>query len=290
VPEAFQPKLFYVHHSGEYWSSGAALAHVTLGEYEDVVLPENVRIYSFTGTAHGFAELSEGRPEAMPEYLLPFNPNPTYLIENPLLEALAEWVNSDLEPPPSSYPRMDRKELVLLGEFTFPEIPGITSPEIIEVHPRFDWGPRYHEGIIDNPLPGIGELYPILVPTVGPDGNELGGIKTPHITVPVASYTGWNYPSSSFRGVSKTRAASLTGAWLPFSATQAEGRRLGDSRVSLEKRYSSLEDYLGKLRQASQDLISRRLMFEEDLDLVLEQGKAMYEYVKSNGSWKKADK
>ena len=289
VPEAFQPKVFYVHHSGEYWSGGAALTHVTLGEYADVVLPANIRIYSFSGTAHGFAELSEGRPEAMPEYLLPFNPNPTYLIENPLLEALAEWVASDQEPPPSSYPRTDRKELVWFEEFTFPEIPEITSPEIIEVHPRFDWGPRYKDGIIDNPLPGIGVLYPILVPTVGPDENELGGIRSPHVTVPVASYTGWNYPSSSFQGVSKTCAASLTGAWLPFSATRVERRKRGDSRESLEERYSSLEDYLGKLRQAAEALISKKLMFEEDLDLVLEQGEAMYEYVRANGSWQKAD-
>jgi hypothetical protein len=280
------PKLFYIHHSGEYWSSGAALTHVTLNGYADAVLPDNVRIYSFAGTAHGFADLVEGHPEARPEYLLPFNPNPTYLIEDPLVEALTRWVVSDAPPPPSSYPRMDRNELVSVNEYAFPEVPDIEAPKIVEVHPRFDWGPRYKEGIIDNPLPRIGELYPILVPSLDPDGNELGGIKTPHVEVPVASYTGWNYPSRLFQGASKTCAAGLTGAWLPFSATKAERRKHGDSRQSLEERYASLEEYLEKLKRAAEDLISRRLMFQEDLELVLEQGEAMYEYVAANGSWR----
>jgi len=285
VPEVFQPKLFYVHHSGEYWSSGAALTHVTLGEHTDAELPENVRIYSFSGTAHGFADLSDGHPEAMPEYLLPFNPNPTYLIESPLVEALAQWVISGQAPPPSSYPRLDRKELTLFEEFRFPEVPDIGAPEIIELHPRFDWGPRFENGIIDNPLPGIGELYPTLVPTVGPDGNETGGIRSPHIEMPVASYTGWNFPAEWFQGVSKTCAASLTGAWIPFSVSQAEREERGDSRLSLKERYQNLDEYLGKLRTAAEDLVSRKLMFKEDVDLVLEQGEDMYKYVEANGSW-----
>jgi hypothetical protein len=224
----------------------------------------------------------------MPEYLLPFNPNPAYLLENPLLEALTDWVVLGLEPPPSSYPRVDRGELVFADQFVFPKMPDIASPKILGVHPRFDWGPRYEQGIIDNPLPEIGPLYPILVPTVGDDGNELGGIRSPHVAVPVASYTGWNYPAATYQSPLHTRAASLTGAWLPFSSSLAERKKYSDSRVSLEERYEGLDDYLEKLRRACEDLISRRLMFEEDLELVLEQGKAMYTYVSENGCWKRS--
>jgi len=222
----------------------------------------------------------------MPDLLLPFNPNPTYLVENPLLEALTEWVVSAKEPPPSVYPRVDRGELVRFEEFVFPEVPDIEAPKIVDLHPRFDWGPRFREGIIDNPLPRAGELYPILVPSVGPDGNELAGIRSPHVEVPVASYTGWNYPSSWFQGASRTRAVSLSGAWLPFSASRAEREERGDSRKSLQERYGSLTNYMEELKEAAEDLIVRKLMFEEDLDLVLEQGAAMYNYVSATGSWR----
>jgi hypothetical protein len=174
---------------------------------------------------------------------------------------------------------MDRNELVLAEEIVFPKVPYVEAPRIIEVHPRFDWGQRFREGIIDHPLPGIGELYPILVPTVGSDGNEIGGIKTPHVRVPVATYTGWNYPSDSFQGVDRTRATRLSGAWLPFSASSAERRKHGDDRMSLGERYGNLEEYLSQLTEAAEDLISQRLMFSEDLELVLKQGEAMYTYV-----------
>ncbi len=286
LPETFQPKIFYVHHSGEYWSSGAALTHVTLEEQEDVALPDNVRIYSLSGTAHGFAPLSNGHPVEMPDYLLPFNPNPTYLVENPLLEALADWVVSGKGPPPSSYPRIDCQELAPVEGFVFPAVPEITAPKIVDVHPRFDWGPRYRQGIIDNPLPRIGELYTVLVPTVDSDGNEVAGIRTPHVEVPVASYTGWNFPSDWFQGASRTCASRLSGAWLPFSASKAERIARADNRLSLEERYHSVDEYLGRLRKAAEDLISRRLMFKEDLELVLEQGAAMYKYVAQHGSWR----
>jgi hypothetical protein len=288
VGHAFIPKIFYIHHSGEYWSSGAALTHVQLEDLQDVEIPDSIRIYSFAGTAHGFAELDQGKPSETPDYLLPFNPNPTYLLENPLLDALADWVISGIEPPSSSFPRADRDELVLFEEFTFPKTPDIDSPRIVEAHPRFDWGPRYEQGILDHPLPKIGELYPVLVPVVGNDGNELGGILSPHVAVPVASYTGWNYPATHYESPSRTQAARLSGAWLPFSATLAERRERGDKRKSLEERYRDLDEYLERLKGACRDLISRRLMFEEDLELVLEQGRAMYQYVSATGCWERA--
>lgn len=290
VTPPFLPKLFYIHHSGEYWSSGAALTHVSLDGLNDADLPDNVRIYSFAGTAHGFAELEEGRPNPMPDYLLPFNPNPTYLLEDPLLEALTDWVVLDREPPPNSYPRLERAELVPVDQFLFPDTPDTGAPRIVEVHPRFNWGPDFRDGILTNPLPGIGQPFPTLVPVVGPDGNELSGIKTPHVAVPVASYTGWNFPADMYRSPELTRAARLSGAWLPFCSDVKEKKRRQDSRPSLQERYQDLESYLTKLREATEALISRRLMFEEDIDLVLEQGAAMYNYVAEHGSWARDQK
>jgi hypothetical protein len=285
VPDSFQPKIAYIHHSGEYWSSGAALTHTDVEGIEDLELPPNVRIYTISGTAHGYAELAGGSPEPAPALYLPYNPNAAHLIEVPLLEALARWVMYNQLPPPSSYPRIDRDELVAVEMFSFPAVPDVEAPVLVELHPRFDWGERFEQGILDNALPAPGPLYPNLVPAVGPDGNELAGIRTPHVAVPVASYTGWNYPKT-FDGAGNTVASRLSGAWLPFCKDRQERISREDSRKSLAERYKGRGDYLDRLRRYAEKLVDQGLMFAEDIDLVLEQGAAMYDYVSSQGAWK----
>jgi len=286
VPDSFQPKIVYIHHSGEYWSSGAALTHTDVEGTEDIEIPPNVRIYTISGTAHGYAELSGGCPEPAPALYLPYNPNAAHFIEVPLLEALARWVMFDQLPPPSSYPRIDRDELVAVEMFSFPAVPDVEAPVLVELHPRFDWGGRFRQGILDNALPGMGPLYPNLVPAVGPDGNEVAGIRTPHVAVSVASYTGWNYPKI-FDSAANTMASRLSGAWLPFCKDRQERISRADSRKSLEELYKGRGDYLDRLRRYAEKLVDQSLMFPEDIDLVVEQGGAMYDYVSSRGAWKK---
>jgi hypothetical protein len=46
----------------------------------------------------------------------------------------------------------------------FPAVPGVDAPVLVQLHPRFDWGDRWRQGIIDKPLPGIGTPYPVFVP------------------------------------------------------------------------------------------------------------------------------
>lgn len=285
VPESLRPKIFYVHHTGEYWSSGAALTHASIDGAGDISLPDNVRIYTLSGTAHGYADLEGGRPRAMPGFLLPYNPNPTYLMEAPLLEALGRWVMFDESPPASSYPRLDAGELVALEEYSYPTVPDVESPVLAGLHPRFNWGDGWRRGVLKQALPELGPLYPVLVPASAEDGNELGGLRTPHVTVPVASYTGWNYFAANFTDAATVSTAGLSGAWLPFSATRAECLRRGDSRRSLDQLYKGRGDYLDKLRKACEELVGRGLMFREDIGLVMEQGGAMYDFVKSNGAW-----
>jgi hypothetical protein len=286
VPQAYRPRIFYLHHSGEYWSSGAALTHTDVQGLGDLEIPVNVRIYFLTGTAHGHAELKEGHPLDMPDYFLPFNPNSPSYIEAPLMEALARWVIFNEEPPQSAYPRLDKGELEALENFKFPSVPDVDPPVLVDLHPRFDWGSGFADGILDKPLPGIGPLYPVLVPAVDETGNEVAGIKSPHISVPLASYTGWNYPRN-YQGADKTRASLLSGAWLPFSRDRQERLARGDSRKSLAERYKSKSRYLAELRQAALNLVGQRLMFSEDVSRVLAEGEAMYDYISRNGAWKK---
>lgn len=281
----FRPKTFYVHHSAEYWSSGSALTHADVQGEKDIEPPDNVRIYLIRGTAHGRAALDGGRPQETPGYYLPFNPNDAALVEGPLLDALCRWVMFEEHPPASSYPRLDKGELVAVEEFAFPQVPDIGPPVLVELHPRFDWGPRFAAGILDNPMPGIGQLYPVLVPAVGEDGNELTGIAPPMVAVPLASYTGWNYPAW-FESVETTAAVRLSGAWLPFPADRDERMRRVDGRKSVAERYRGKGFYLESLRKAAEDLVQHRLMFPEDVGRVVEQGGEMWDWVVKNGAWK----
>jgi len=283
----FQPKIFCLHHSAEYWSAGAALTHVDVLGEKDIEPPENVRIYLLSGTAHGYARLKDGRPEVSPGSgrYLPDNPNNPWLIEVPLIEKLAGWVRFGEQPPQNSYPRIDKDRLTAVEFFSCPAVPDVEPPLIVELHPRFDWGTRFTEGILDKPLPDIGVLYPVMVPVVGDDGNEVAGIKTPWVAVPLASYTGWNYPAR-WNGVEQTPVSNLSGAWLPFSSDRAERLRRGDGRRSLAERYKHKDIYLARVRSYADGLISQGLMFAEDLEVLLEQSSEMFDYVTAAGAWK----
>ena len=44
----------------------------------------------------------------------------------------------------------------------------------------------------EHPAAEGGQPFPVLVPQVDADGNERDGVRLPEITVPLATYTGWN--------------------------------------------------------------------------------------------------
>jgi len=43
-----------------------------------------------------------------------------------------------------------------------------------------------------------GKEYPLLVPKVDRDGNEIGGIRAVGLQVPLATYSGWNLRAKGF--------------------------------------------------------------------------------------------
>ncbi|MEA2064289.1 MAG: alpha/beta hydrolase domain-containing protein, partial [Gemmatimonadota bacterium] len=254
---------------------------------KDLELPENVRIYLVSGTSHGRTQLKGGHPEEPggdSGHYLPDNPNDQGLIEDPLFEKLARWVVFGEQPPASSYPRVDRSELVAMEDFSHPEVPDAEPPVVVPLHPRFDWGPGFRQGILDKPLPGIGVLYPVMVPEVDEDGNEVAGLRTPWVAVPLATYTGWNYPGH-WLGVEKTPMSNLSGAWLPFCADRRERLRCADSRRSVAERYKNREVYLARVREYAEGLIARGLMFGEDMERLLRESLEMYDYVTASGAW-----
>ena len=140
---------------------------------------------------------------------------------------------------------------------------------------RLDFGPGVHEGHTTLLPPKVGKPYPNLVSAVDEDGNELAGIRLPDITVPLATYTGWNLRHPDIGGPGQT--LSLLGSTIPFPATQAARQAPGDPRPSIEERYLSKEDYLGRVKQAAEALVQQGYLLAEDLTTVAEQASQRYD-------------
>ncbi len=114
--------------------------------------------------------------------------------------------------------------------------------------------------------PLVGAAYNVLVPQVDADGNPIDGLRNTNVQVPLGTYTGWNIRKAGF---SEGDSCDLTGAFIPFFKTEAERRAAGDPRLSLEERYPTHQDYVGKVTAAANDLVSKRLLLREDADSII---------------------
>jgi hypothetical protein len=124
------------------------------------------------------------------------------------------------------------------------------------------------------------------VSAVDEDGNELGGIRLPDISVPLATYTGWNVRHPDIGGPGQT--LSLLGSTIPFLTTQAERQAAGDPRPSIVERYVSREDYLDRVNQAAEALVQQGYLLAEDLPTVAAQASQRYDSFRRRVSVEKA--
>jgi hypothetical protein len=258
------PRLFYTNSSYEYWGRAASLIHTSVDGRSDAPLPDNVRIYTFTGGQHG----PSGFPPQRGAGRQLSNPNDYRWSMRALLVAMDRWVRDGAAPPPSVYPKVSGDTLVAPEAVQFPKIPGIEFPKRLHLAYRTDYGPQWKEGIVTNEPPRMaGKPYPVLVPQVDMDGNDNGGLKMPEVAVPLATYTGWN----QFNG--KTGPAdeltSGQGSFIPFARTKAEREKKGDPRRSIEERYRDRDQYLGMISTAAMKLVDEGYLLPGDLPSIL---------------------
>jgi hypothetical protein len=128
----------------------------------------------------------------------------------------------------------------------------------------------------------VGTPYPNLVAAVDADGNERAGIRLPDLSVPLATYTGWNVRHPNIGGPGQT--LGLLGSTIPFPATLAEREASGDPRPSIEERYASKADYLRRVQLAAEALVQQGYLLTEDLPTVTEQASQRYDLFQSRGS------
>jgi hypothetical protein len=256
------PKIFFSNTSYEYWGRAAALIHVSADGQHDAVLSDRVRIYHFTGLQHFSGPLppAQGKGDLLGQE--PQSPLPIRFFWRAMIANMDAWVRSGVEPPPSSYPHLRDGTLVPLPRYAFPNLPGINKPHEANEAVHLDFGPAWRQGILSLQPPRAGNAFPVLVPQVDADGNEIDGIRLPEISVPLATVTGWNLRDPSIGAPSER--VSFEGSYIRFAKTEEERKRTSDPRPSIAARYPSKQDYLRRYAQAVDQLVAMRWILPED--------------------------
>jgi hypothetical protein len=264
------PKIFFSNTSYEYSGRAASLIHTTADAKSDAAIGPNLRIYHFTGLQHYSGPFPPARGEGSLLGRAPQSPLPIRFFWRAMIANMDAWVRAGTAPPPSVYPTIAAHTLVPLGEYAFPRIPRVELPSEANIGYRLDFGPDWRDGILALQPPHVGKPFPILVPQVDADGNELGGIHLPEISVPLATYTGWNLRDPSIGAASQR--LPFEGSFLPFPKNAAERQQLGDPRKSIAERYPDRATYLERFARAADELIQQRWLLPEDRTPLLQRG------------------
>jgi hypothetical protein len=274
VKPELTPKIFYTNSSYEYWGRAASLIHTTIDGRTDVRSPETTRIYVFAGGQHGPAAFPPRRSIGQQMN----NPNDYRWSMRALLVAMNRWVTDGTAPPASRHPRIEDKTLVQIGAMTFPSLDGIGKPTEAHKAYRVFYGLDFaSKGIISVDPPETNAAFPILVPQVDTDGNEVGGLKMPEISVPLATYTGWNLFNSDAGPTSLL--SSMQGSYIAFPRTRADRERSRDPRMSIEERYQNREGYLARVSAAARELVQQRYLLEGDVPRIVKRADEHWNYL-----------
>ena len=233
-------------------------------------LSDNIRIYHFTGLQHFSGAFPPARGEGWFFGREPESPLPIRFFWRAMISNMDAWVRTGTAPPPSAYPTISAHTLVPLHKLAFPRIPHVALPRETNTAYRLDYGPHWRDGILAIQPPHVGKSFPVLVPQVDANGNELGGVHLPEISVPLATYTGWNLRDPSI-GAASQRVA-MVGSYLPFPKNARERKQSHDPRRSVAERYSDREAYLAEFARATDELIRQRWILPEDRKSLLQRG------------------
>jgi hypothetical protein len=225
----------------------------TLGR--DIALPDNVRVYDVGSTQHG----PQGNVSTTPSGVCqqPGNPNQHAPYVRAKVVELDHWATQGIAPPPSRYARVSDGTLVpSLPQATqgFPVIPGVVYTGWYNPVDLLD-----KSTLPPTPIPG--KSYAVLVPKADADGNDIPGIRTLDVQVPLATYTGWGLRRAPFAA---NEDCALTGQYIPFKTTLSERTAAGDPRPSVAERYPTFDTYDGQLISAINKTIQEGSLLCED--------------------------
>jgi hypothetical protein len=257
------PRIMQTLSSSEYWQLRASLTTTDSYGTRDLKIPENVRIYLFSGTQHSPGSIAD----QLSGFAQNHNSYDPYL--RALIIALEKWITEGKEPPLSSYPTLMTKTLSAPDKTSigWPDIPGVPNNGKVNELPLLDYGPQYDfknvSGILTLEPPKVKseQPYKTLVPKVDKDGNEIAGIRSINIRVPLGTYTGWALRREGF---GKGDLSSLNGMFIPFKNTRKDRIEAKDPRLSLKERYGSHEKYVEEVIKAADELVKEGYLLPED--------------------------
>jgi hypothetical protein len=256
------PLLVHCHTASEYWERHGSMTHTDPRDGSDAPIPANVRMYMLAGSPH--AAIAADNPRWAGQ-LPPSNFSP-----QPFLRAcfviMDKWANEGKTPPPSHLPRRDAGQLVSpeTALKKFPKIPGVNLPKTPSKLPLWNYGPDFDtKGIMSIYPPEAvpGKEYPIQVPMVDDDGNDLGGVRYPDMEAPIATYIGWALRKA---GYAEGELMMTNGCLLAFARTKAEREKKGDPRLSIEERYPTHQAYVDIVKRTVEGLLKEGFMLPED--------------------------
>jgi hypothetical protein len=257
-------RVFYVDGGYEYWGRAASLTHTAPDGRLDVGFLPTERRYVISSAQHSSPSawpLSENaRITGTNAYR--GDPLDQRLALRALMSSLIDWVKNGKQPPPSTYPTLATGNLVRPAVQHFPVIPNLAVARIPHQPYRLDFGPRWRQGIIDFEPPKVGAPYPVFVSRVDSIGNDLGGIRSIELLVPLATYYPWQLRTGMAAG--SDRLLSFRGTFVPLPRTDAERRSAGDSRPSIESLYRDRTRFVRQVDAGISSLIARRFLLRED--------------------------
>jgi hypothetical protein len=264
---ATDPLIVHTQTASEYWQRRGSLVHT---DAYGMDLPDHphAQIFFFASSQH--RAVPNGPPESGPHQNLS-NPLNTSTLLRALLDQLDAWATEGIPPTESRVPRRANGTLVTAETVrqNFPRIDDVETPDEPSRLLLQDYGPEFAQGLIANHPPRVDatQEYAVLVPSIDADGNDIPGLRTPDVRVPLATYTGWNLRANG----SGTKAMySIVGSYIAFAATEVEREARGDARPALSERYRSKADYVSRVALAVRELVERRLLLPEDGDRYVE--------------------
>jgi hypothetical protein len=270
------PKIMETYGGPEAWYSHGTVGIAGTKGTEDLPLPMNVRRYYHAGTTHGGGGggFNVGTPSTNPLIFAP-NPNPQSDINRALHVAMVQWVTKNVTPPPSAYPRVSDGTLVAptSAAMGWPNIPNSPKPDgVMNPVLDYDYGPNFRfndgSGVIDNVPPTVKQVVTTLAPKVDVDGNEIAGVKSLLMRLPLGTYTAWDpIPTGPLKG----RERSLAAGYVPFALTRAQRMASGDPRRSIEERYGDLWGYYYQAVWIVNDMAGQRLLLADDANALINQ-------------------
>jgi hypothetical protein len=252
------PKMFQIDTDTEVWQRRVSLVVTDPSGKASVPIPDNIRVYRPTGMPHNSNDLEETNAGTADRGICKELRSPLHyrFYGRALFVALDRWVTEGVQPPPSLYPNLKNGTLITMEEAAkiWPAIPGVPFSPVIN---RFHLMDFSHQPPVE-----LKPEYPLFVPRTNADGNPIGGIEPPEVSVPLGTYSGRN-PRA--KGFAEGELCNLAGSYIPFAVTKKERLANHDPRPSIEERYKDQADFVAKRKQVAAKLVQQGYLLLEDV-------------------------